>query len=593
MVTPFALTSAAAPADADAPPRPVVLWAVALAGAAGAATSAVLVLRSDHVSEPGVRAALVLWVVLPYIFAGVVAWWRRPESRFGPLLVAAGFAFFLSSLSTANGGVGYTIGIAFDLVPAVLFLHVFWAFPTGRLESKFEQGLVAVGYFVAFGLQLVGLALGGFGSDNLLELTSEPGAAQSLLRVQLVVLAGCALAGIGVLAVRRRTTGPPLRRSLALLVDSFALGLLMIAFLLLSGALGLVEGQHAFENIRRTTFFVIGLAPFAFLIGLFHARLARTSVGELLIRLRADPAPMELRDALARALRDPSLELVYWLPEFGSYADLDGRAVTLAGDTGERATTPIVRDGVRVAALIHDPLLKDEPELLNAVTAAAGIALENARLQVELRAKLEELAGSRARVLEAGQKERRDLERNLHDGAQKRLIDLSLELRLLEKRLGGDPVARSQLKEAQREVTMALEELRTIARGIHPAVLTGHGLGVALEQVAARTPVPVRLCVDLEERLPEPVEVAAYYVVTESLANVAKHAQATTANVEIDHAADELVVEVVDDGVGGADSEQGSGLRGLADRVEALGGRLRVWTPSGGGTRVRAEIPCG
>jgi signal transduction histidine kinase len=591
-------TLAAAPLVADstvtrASPRPAVLWAIALAGCAAAAAAGVLALTSDHVSEPGVRATLVVWVVLPYVLAGVAAWWRRPESRFGPLMVAAGFAFFLSNLSTANVAVPYTIGIAFDLLPAVLFLHVFLAFPSGRLEGWFDRALVAVGYFVAFGLQLVGMALGGFGPDNLLELTAEPDAAFSLLRVQLVALSACVLVGVGVLAVRRLGSGPPLRRSLALLVDSFALGLLMIALLFLSAAFGWIEGQSTFETIRRITFFVIGLAPLAFLIALLHARLARSTVGDLFVELRADPAPAELRDALARALRDPSLTLLYWLPEFGSYADPDGRAVALPDEGAGRVTTLIDREGARVAALIHDPALKDEPELLAAVTAAAGIALENARLHVDLRARLEELAGSRARVIEAGQKERQRLERNLHDGAQQRLIALSLELGLLERQLAGDPAALRRLDDAQREITLSLEELRAVARGIHPAVLTGHGLAIALEQVAARASVPVRLKVEIEGRLPEQVEVAAYYVVTESLANVAKHAQARTASVEVGRRNDEIVVEVVDDGVGGADSEQGSGLRGLADRVEALGGRLRVWTPLGGGTRVRAEIPCG
>jgi signal transduction histidine kinase len=587
----MATYAVATPSQARVAPRPAVLCAIALAGAAAAATSVALVLTSDHVSEPGVRAALTVWVILPYIFAGVAAWWRRPESRFGPLLVAAGFAFFVSSLSTANGDVAYTIGISVDLLPAVLFLHVFLAFPTGRLESPFERGLVVVGYFVAFGLQLIGMALGGFGPDNLLELTSKPGIAYTLLRVQLVILAGCAVAGIAVLAVRRRRSGPPFGRSLALLVDAFALGLLMIAFLLLSGALGLVEGQGTFENIRRTTFFVIGLAPVAFLIALLDARLARTSVGDLFVELRTDPAPAELRGALARTLRDPSLELVYWLPDFYTYADLDGRDTALPNEESGRATTLIDRDGVNVAALIHDPMLKEEPELLEAVTAAAAIAIENARLHVELRARLEELAGSRARVIEAGQKERQRLERDLHDGAQQRLIALSLDLRSLEDRLREDPDARRQLEEAQREIAMSLDELRALAYGLHPAVLTGHGLAVALEQVAARAPLPVRLTIDVDGRLPEPVEVAAYYVVTESLANVAKHAEATTATVDVDQADDALVVEVIDDGVGGADSERGSGLRGLADRVEALGGRLRVWTSLGGGTRVRAEIP--
>jgi signal transduction histidine kinase len=195
-------------------------------------------------------------------------------------------------------------------------------------------------------------------------------------------------------------------------------------------------------------------------------------------------------------------------------------------------------------------------------------------------------------VIEAGQRERQRLERNLHDGAQQRLIALSLELKLLEQRLKSHPDAKAGLDRARREIAVSLEELRDVARGIHPAVLTGHGLEVALQSVAARAPVPVRLVIELDGRLQEPLEVAAYYVVSESLANVAKHARATSATVDVNQNGGEIVVEVVDDGIGGADTERGSGLRGLADRVEALGGRLRVWTPVGGGTRVRAEIPC-
>jgi signal transduction histidine kinase len=213
-------------------------------------------------------------------------------------------------------------------------------------------------------------------------------------------------------------------------------------------------------------------------------------------------------------------------------------------------------------------------------------------LHAELRARLEELKGSRARIVDAGQNERRRLERNLHDGAQQRLIALSLELSLLEERLESDPEARARLDQARREVATSLEELRDVARGIHPAVVSGHGLAVALEQLAARAPVPVRLSVALAGRLPERLEVTAFYLVSESLANVGKHANATSATVEVARTNGQVVVEVADDGIGGADTELGSGLRGLADRVEALEGQLRVWSPKGGGTRLRAEIPC-
>jgi signal transduction histidine kinase len=344
--------------------------------------------------------------------------------------------------------------------------------------------------------------------------------------------------------------------------------------------------------VAFVTFVVLGSVPLVFLAGFLRSRLARAAVGELFVDLRADPAPGDLRDALARALGDPSLTLAYWLPEFETWADLDGRAVMLPTD-GSRATTLIERNGARLAALLHDPVLDDEPELLQVVGAAASIALENGRLHAELRARLAELRGSRARVIEAGQKERKRLERNLHDGAQQRLIALSLELSLLEKEMAGDDDARARrLEQARDEIAASLDELRAVARGLHPAVLSGHGLEVALESIAASAPVSVRLNVALEGRLPEQIEVAAYYVVSESLANIGKHSCASSASVDVDRINGVLVVEVVDDGVGGADSEQGSGLRGLADRVEALGGKLRVWSPAGGGTRLRAEMPC-
>ena len=229
----------------------------------------------------------------------------------------------------------------------------------------------------------------------------------------------------------------------------------MIAVLFAAGAFD----APGFETIRRATFVVLGLTPIAFLSGLLGAHLARSAVGDLFVELRSDPAPSDLRDALAHALRDPSLELAYWLPQFGSYVDVSGRVATPPGRRrATRATTLIVREGVRVAALVHDPMLDDEPELLDAVTAAAGIALENGRLHAEIGARLEELRGSRARVLEAGQQERQRLERNLHDGAQQRLIALSLELGLLEARLRRRPERERRLKQARRRD-------RALARG--------------------------------------------------------------------------------------------------------------------------------
>ena len=558
------------------PPR-LIIGALALAALAAAAGGFELSLAGDYGRAPEIHAALVGWITLSYVLCGLAAWWRRPESRFGPLMVVAGFSPFFARLSHADTEVLHVFGEALALLPLVLFLHVFLAYPSGRLERRPERMIVGTAYAAIIVFDL---------GRGLLEVAGRGGGANAAVNVQRAVIVVVALAALVVLALRRRSSGRPLRGSRELLVASFGLALVALA----SGLVMKAFGAAGTEVFRVVAFGLVGVAPVVLLVGFLRARLARSSLGELFLELRGDPSPADLQDALSRALRHPSLSLLYWLPEFGSYADLEGRAVELQPEKG-RAVTLINRDGVQVAALLHDVALVQEPELLEAVTAAASIALENAQLHVELRARLEELRGSRARVIDAGQKERQRLERNLHDGAQQRLIALSLELSRVEQQ-EENPVLSARLDEARGELAVSLAELRDVARGLHPAVLTGHGLEVALESIAARSPVSVELRIHLQGRLHERIEVAAYYVVSESLANVAKHAQATTAKVDVVQSNGHLLVEIVDDGVGGADTERGSGLRGLADRVEALDGRLRVWTPVGGGTRVQAEIPC-
>ncbi len=398
-------------------------------------------------------------------------------------MVVGGFLTALSSLSMASAPLAATIGQAADLVPFAVFLHVYLAFPTGVLEGWLERALVIASYSVAVGLELVGLMLGGFAPDNVLAIVSEPDAAATLAQVQLTALAVICLGGVGVLVARRRAGARPLRRSAALLVDSFSLALVMSAVLLITGAF--FPQESFFLPVQRATFVVLGLAPIAFLVALLDARLARSSVGELMIELHAQPTPIDLGEPLARALHDPSLRIAYWLPQYAIWTDSDGRPVRLADDDDDRATTLIERDGEPIAVLEHDAALKAEPELLDAVSASAAIALENGQLQADLRARLEELRGSRGRVIEAEQRERERLERNLHDGAQQRLIALSLELGRLGTRLRDDPEARVRIDEARQEIAVSLDELRTVARGLHPAVLSGHGLPVAVESLAA------------------------------------------------------------------------------------------------------------
>ena len=583
-----ALTGEAEAANA---PRLILVVAIAVVAITATAGTILVELASDHAGpDSGLQAALHAWLILPYILCGLFAWRRKPESRFGPLMIVAGFVTMLSAISAANSNLVFTVGRAFDLVPFAVFMHVFLAFPTGVLRSWGERLLVGATYAAAF-LNVVGLMLGGFDPGNAFAVIDVPELAADLLRVQLIAISVLFLVGFVVLVSRRGAPGRPLPTPVRVLVNFFSVAFVMGAVLLLSLALEIPLA--AYLTIQRTMFFVVGLAPFVFLLAILDARLARSAVGDLLVELRSQPAPSDLGEPLSRALRDPTVSLAYWLPQYDTWADQDGRAVSLPGPNEPRSVTLIDSEGGHLAALVHDPSLDDEPELLEAVGAAAGIALEKGRLQVELKAKLQELEGSRERVIEAGQQERKRLERNLHDGAQQRLVALSLELGVYAMRLANDPEAQSQIEAARKEIAISLEELRDVARGLHPAVVTGHGLGVALQSLAAGSPVPVKLNVAIGTRLDEPIEVAAYYVVSESLANIGKHAKAKSVTIDVIHEGDELVVEVVDDGVGGADSERGTGLRGLADRVEALGGRLRVWTPSGGGTRVRAEMPCG
>ncbi|HST65787.1 MAG TPA: histidine kinase [Mycobacteriales bacterium] len=567
------------------PPAPAVLWAVGLAAAVATAGTVLLASATPELYQRELRVVLLAWTSLPFIGAGMIAWRHRPDSRFGPLLIVAGLVTPISTLQWADPPLLNTVGQLCDLLLPALWLHVFLAYPTGRVTGRVRRLLVAAGYAAALVLQVAILAFGGFDGRNLLSLTARPEVAEVLQNVQLLSLSALSLVAVAALWLRRRS-GPAPRRAVALLVDSFGAALIMVAALLTAGALQL----PAFEVIRLITFGVVGLAPLAFLLGLLDARLARSGVAEMVVRLNDGP-PADLRDLIARALRDDSLTVAYWLPGRGGWADGHGDPVTLPATGDPRRTVTVLEQrGEPLAALMYDPSLAEEPELVAAVGAAAAIALENARLQAELLARLQDLHGSRARLVEAAQDERRRLERDLHDGAQQRLVALALELGLLQGELA-DPEARRRIEHARREVTVSMEELRGIARGIHPAVVSSHGLAVALESVAARTSMPLRLRVEDLPRLPENIEVAAYYVVCESLANTGKHALATSASIDVRVSGGALVVVVTDNGVGGADTGRGTGLRGLSDRVEALDGRLRVWSPSGGGTRVRAEIP--
>jgi signal transduction histidine kinase len=421
-------------------------------------------------------------------------------------------------------------------------------------------------------------------------------------------------------ARRPHTTGSPWRRSLEVLGDRglwrtvglLALKPLLTAALLIVGAVPVVVlvwmvrlGIEALGDLGATDYFGpwsfgpgVGLLLLAFALPVAVLALAildalRTvacTVARALLLPRAVMgAPV--RELLAESLGDHSVAIAYWLPDREIFVDETGRRVDLPQRASGRTWTTVERDGRPVAAIVHDAALDTTSELVQAAAAASSLAIDNERLKADLRARLEELRVSRLRIVEATDAARRRIERDLHDGAQQQLVALALELRLLHRRVEDQPEITPLVDGLSERLSSALAELRELARGIHPSILTDQGLTPAIDALADRAPVEVRAVVDVEERLSEPVEAAAYFVVAEALTNVVKYAQASAVEVEVRCVDGDVLVEVADDGVGGVDVAAGSGLRGLQDRLAAVDGRLAIDSPPGGGTRLRARIP--
>ena len=823
----------------------VAVWTLALVASGGAV---VLAMASRHVEDRVATGALAVAIALAFVATGIVARSQRPDNRTGVLMMLTGFAWFFQALTLSDDPLLYGIGLGFGNVPWFFFAWLVLAFPSGRLGGTISRLVVAGTFLIVW--------IGGpawatvtnpryqgdwLSPNNGLLIEHDAGvsnAIQTSMRSLALLLIAVTMV---ILADRWRGATPPLRRALS---PFFLTGGFTIGFLAASVAAALADRPDLEEAFVWATRIMLLTVPIAFLLGLLRARLSsRFPVADLVVALGNAAAPGALRDALSRALGDPSLQVAYSLGD-DEFVDVAGNRVALPDERSGRVTK-VEHDGTCIAALIHDPMLHEQPELMRGVTAAAGLALQNERrlaalaesearnralldaipdlmfriardgtyldvegnesdlaapkeellgrrigdalppdvaerftraiasaldrgtvetieyqlrlgpfnrqfegrivgsgedevliivrdiserkraetqlqrLQDELRARLdelererdfirtvvqavpsflavvdpdgrivrfnrtlelasgrtddestrgrpfcevfvvpdergdvicemqelfasrgkgeheshwlgtdgqpllvawsatplvdehgeeryliagmditqrkrheEELRRSRARIVEAGDVERRRLERNLHDGAQQRLVTVSLILRLAQSKIRTDPDgAEEHLRTAGEELDRALEDLRELARGIHPAVLSDRGLAPALETLTARAPVPVEIESALDERLPAPVEAAAYYVVAEALANVAKYSEASGARVHVARDNGYAVVEVADDGVGGADPGRGSGLRGLADRVEALDGRLRVESPPGRGTRIRAEIP--
>jgi signal transduction histidine kinase len=509
-------------------------------------------------ADPGhwVPDLLTGWTL---IGCGLAGWARRPQSRSGLLLAAAGFAWFVPDFATTGVAVlGWLGGHALYLHRGLLGQLVL-TYPRGRSRGRVEGAAVAVGYVAAVVTPVWRSLVG---------------------TVALAVV----LVAVAVRGYVRATGGERrMRRSALQATVLFAAGTATITLVRFA-----VPGRAADAATLLAYEVMLCALAAGLLVGLVRWPWERAEVADLVVEL-GEVRSGTLRDELARALGDPSLQVGYWLPDSAAYVDAAGHALAVPEPGSGRSATMVERDGQPLAVLVHDPAVLEDPGLAGAVSSAAGLAAANARLQAEVRSSLAEIAASRRRVLAAADEERSRLEHRLRDGAQRRLDDLAETLRLARRSAG--PGAAERITQAELQLTRTQEDLGRLARGLHPRQLSEQGLGAALATLADDFPLPVDLAVPATG-ISLTVAACVYFICSEALANVAKHASASRVQISVTPRAGGITTEVTDDGVGGADL-QGRGIRGLADRVETLGGTLTVTSAPGQGTRVSAVIPDG
>ena len=532
----------------------------------------------------GTRIAADLALSWALVAASLVALERERWRRSRILLAAAAFAVLAADLQWAGSHTLWTLGFLVEALWVALLVQVVLTFPEGRPWSRAARVVVAGAYAATFGGQLVG-AFVLPDSRDVVSVAPQQTVADAVNRAQGVAGVAVALAVLFLLARRLLVLrGRPAQRAQAPLFAGAALTV-PTTLLWLGWTSSTGTDAPTLETIGRG---VSLLVPLGVVAGIVWSRLHRREASDLVVELRAGGAA-SLRERLALVLDDPTLDVAYRLDD-GRYVAADGRPLELP-EAPDRAVTLVTVQGQEIAALVHDPALLDEPALVESVRATAGLVLENERLAAEVRAQLAEVRASRVRLVAATDAERRRLERNLHDGAQQRLVTLSVALGLAASR--GNTHDVDVLSRAQDELEEAIAELRELARGIHPTLLREEGLEAAIEALARRTPLPVVMEGSVGDELPDAVELAAYFLVSEALTNVVKHASASEATVRLKRAAGMLLIEVKDDGIGGARAAADSGLAGLRGRLEALDATLVVESEPGRGTSIRTEIPCG
>jgi signal transduction histidine kinase len=491
-----------------------------------------------------------LWVVLLFptialvwFIAGTIAWRRRPGSRTGLLIWVGGISILLAGLVNTRLPVGWLVGSVFATVMLAVIVHLLLAFPSGRLPDTPSRVIVVAAYIVALLLQVPNYTFG----SGLLEpigIATNPVLATIGDAVQRIAGLTVMFSTAVVLARRLRHASPARRR---VLTPLYGYGMASVLLIPLVSALN--PGLPPTVVVALQLALIAGVA-IAFAVGVMIGGFERTAeLEELAAWLGTEESGLEpLRAAIARSLGDPSVEVVYWLPVRDGFVDERGVSIDLPS-TNDRDSVVIESAGKPVGAILYDPQLLSDPGRVQAVGRVAAIAIARERLTTELRTSQTALRHSRVRLVEAADRERLRIAKDLHDGLQAQLV---------------------------------------------PAALVERGLVLAAEDVVDRMPIPTRLeAIGLEAPLRSTVTNVAYFVVAEGLANTAKHARAASASVRLVRQADVLTIEIADDGIGGATDRHGGGLAGLGDRIDAIGGRMSLASPPGGGTLLTAELPCG
>lgn len=536
------------------------------------------------------------WLVVPSRVAAAVmiglggaAWARLPSPRIGQLLVLCSVCYYLQFLRGSHGllfAAGFCLAYAWAGVSA----HVLVAWPSGQLRSRFDQVFVSFAYLVAIGSQIIRY-LADKPKPPWDIYIRQPGSVMGTAGS--VVGASIGIVGLAIV-VRRWMRSAPARRR-----PSWPVWLALS----LAGGVKLAEATVTVANapfwlqVDLAALFpimFITLVPLLFLTRWLTTKVAHSGVSGLLAELERDDDlitdPSTLQHALGRALGDPSLTIAY-PSDTGDYVNIRGQPVTIPPDAGDRSVTRVSRRGQLVAVISHDTALDEQQEITGAALAAAGLAIENARLHANLQAQLDQLATSRLRLAQTAFDERLRIQRDLHDGAQQRFVGVLVLLDTARRALARDsaaaPDAVGVVSAAHRELTDALRGLRELVQGIYPAILIEHGLAAAVENLADCAPIPVTFSVT-GQRWPKHAEITTYFVISEALANTYKHAGASRATVRVHADNSQLLAEVTDDGCG---ATPGDGLTGLRHRLDAVGGTLRVISEPGQGTTLTATIP--